>query len=182
MHPHSTECPYSESVNPLSFDARTEERRVRYRDVRESLRALLLGESDWIAAMATTACELHHAFVYFDWTGFYRAVDGQTLVLGPYQGGHGCLRIELTRGVCGAAARTRTTQLVDDVSAREDHIACSTSTQSEIVVPIIAPTGRLLAVLDVDSNTRAAFGVIDREELEAICSMLAAQFANTALL
>ncbi len=177
-----TESPYSSRVNPLSFDAPASERRARYVSVEESLGALLEGETDWIAAMATVASELHHAFDYFDWTGFYRAVDAKTLVLGPYQGGHGCLRIEFDRGVCGAAARTRTTQLVDDVHARVDHIACSSLTRSEIVVPIVSSEGRLLGVLDVDSNTEAAFNAEDQSALERIAALLGNRFGQTVQL
>jgi len=147
-----------------------------YHGVRERLAALLEGEDDFIAALATVACELHHAFSYFDWTGFYRAHAHELLVIGPYQGTHGCLRIPFSRGVCGAAARTRTTQLVPDVSQFQGHIACSGATRSEIVVPLLAPSGQVLGVLDVDSNTLAAFSLIDQRELEAICADLAAHF------
>jgi L-methionine (R)-S-oxide reductase len=152
------------------------ERTERYRNVRSALAGLLEGESDWIAALATTTCELHQAFPYFDWTGFYRAVSRDLLVIGPYQGSHGCLRIPFSRGVCGAAARTRSTQRVDQVADRPDHIACSSSTQSEIVVPVLSPAGEVLAVLDVDSDQEAAFGDIDQRELEAICNDLGRRF------
>jgi L-methionine (R)-S-oxide reductase len=152
------------------------ERAERYRTVRTALASLLQGESDWIAALATITCELHQAFPYFDWTGFYRVVSGDLLVIGPYQGSHGCLRIPFSRGVCGAAARTRSTQRVDQVAERPDHIACSSSTQSEIVVPVLSPAGELLAVLDVDSDEEAAFRDIDQRELEAICNELGRGF------
>jgi GAF domain-containing protein len=152
------------------------DRLERYAAVRARLEHLLEGESDWIAALATIACELHHEFSYYDWTGFYRALGGDLLVIGPYQGGHGCLRIPFSRGVCGAAARTRCTQRVDQVSSRADHIACSSSTQSEIVVPVLAPSGEVLAVLDVDSDQEAAFREVDQEQLEAICRDLARRF------
>lgn len=152
------------------------ERATRYREVRSALEHLLAGESDWIAALATIACELHQAFPYFDWTGFYRVVARDSLVVGPYQGSHGCLRIPFSRGVCGAAARTRTTQRVDQVADRPDHIACSSSTQSEIVVPVLSPSGEVLAVLDVDSDEAAAFGDVDQRELEAICNDLGRRF------
>jgi GAF domain-containing protein len=132
--------------------------------------------------MATVACELHHAFDYFHWTGFYRAVSDRLLVVGPYQGGHGCLRIDFSRGVCGAAARRRTTQRVDDVEAFPGHIACSSTTRSEIVVPVISPHQRLLAVLDVDSDFAAAFGEVDGEELKALCRWLGERYAETELL
>ncbi len=163
---------------PLPRDAAPAARCERYAEVQAGIEALLADEDDWIAALATVSCELHHAFARFDWTGFYRATGEERLVIGPYQGGHGCLRIDFARGVCGAAARTRETQLVPDVSAFPGHIACSTSTRSEIVVPLVTPAGRLLGVLDVDSDDPDAFDEVDREALEALCAGLAAQFAE----
>jgi len=163
---------------PVSAALSDAERSARYASVRVSIRALLEHESDWIAALATIATELHHALPYFDWTGFYRVVAPELLVIGPYQGAHGCLRIPFSRGVCGAAARTRHTQLVDDVSKREDHIACASTTQSEIVVPVLAPDGSVLAVLDVDSDRLTAFNHIDRAELEALCAELGRRFPH----
>jgi GAF domain-containing protein len=162
----------------LPVGASAEARRARYAEVRETIDALLEGEDDWIAAMATVVSELHHAFAYYDWTGFYRAVPGDLLIIGPYQGGHGCLRIPFSRGVCGAAARTKATQLVPDVNAFADHIACSSSTLSEIVVPVLGPEGRVLAVLDVDSNTPAAFDAIDQDALESLAAMLGQRFGD----
>ncbi|MBX3268714.1 MAG: GAF domain-containing protein [Sandaracinaceae bacterium] len=132
--------------------------------------------------MATVACELHHAFDHYDWTGFYRAIPGEQLVIGPYQGTHGCLRIPFSRGVCGAAARTRATQLVPDVERFEGHIACSSTTRSEIVVPVLradgadGAAGSVLAVLDVDSNAPDAFDAVDQRHLEALCRMLGSRF------
>lgn len=160
----------------LPLDASAAEKRATYERVRASIDALLDGEDDWVAAMATVVCELHHGFDAYDWTGFYRAVSSELLVIGPYQGGHGCLRIPFARGVCGAAARTGETQLVPDVHAFADHIACSSSTLSEIVVPVRAPDGRVLAVLDVDSNAPAAFDELDREALESLCAELGRRF------
>jgi L-methionine (R)-S-oxide reductase len=154
----------------------TTTRAARYDEVLRRIDALLDGEDDWIAAMATTACELHHAFDHYHWTGFYRAVSGDLLIVGPYQGGHGCLRIAFDRGVCGAAARTRQTQLVPDVDAFPGHIACSSTTRSEIVVPVITPSGRLLAVLDVDSDFPDAFDETDQAYLESLSARLGAQF------
>ena len=153
-----------------------------YADARRRIDALLEGETDWIAAMATVACELHHSFDHYDWTGFYRAVADDHLIVGPYQGPHGCLHIDVDRGVCGAAARTRETQLWPDVSEAPDHIACQSSTQSEIVVPIVTPDDRLLGVLDVDSDTLGAFDTTDQEFLEALCRTLGNQFRDTAVL
>lgn len=154
----------------------TDDKRARYEQVRAAIDSLLEGEDDWVAAMATVSCELHHAFDHYDWTGFYRAVSDDLLVIGPYQGTHGCLRIPFSRGVCGAAARTRQTQLVPDVEAFEGHIACSSSTRSEIVVPVLRPDGRVLAVLDVDSNAPAAFDAVDQEFLDALCAELGRRF------
>ena len=149
---------------------------ARYEEVRLAIESLLEGETDWVAAMATVACELHHAFDHYDWTGFYRAIEPELLAIGPYQGGHGCLRIEFSRGVCGAAARTRETQLVPDVEAFEGHIACASSTRSEIVVPILRADGSVLAVLDVDSDAPAAFDEVDQAHLESLCALLGARF------
>ena len=165
---------------PLSADDRT--RGERYAEVSQRLTGLLLDPHDWITAMATVACELHHAFGYYDWTGFYRAVTADRLLLGPYQGPHGCLTIDFSRGVCGAAARTRTSQLVPDVVAYPGHIACSASTRSEIVVPIVGPGGRLLGVLDVDSDALAAFRDVDVQGLEAVCQDLGRRFEGTTSL
>jgi len=165
-------------LDPLPLEASDAARRSHYRDVREAIATLLEGENDWIAAMATIVCELHHAFDYYDWTGFYRVVGPEELAVGPYQGGHGCLRISFSRGVCGAAARMRTTQLVPDVEARSDHVACSSSTRSEIVVPVIDARGTLLAVLDVDSDALAAFREVDRQELEALCADVGTRFST----
>ncbi len=154
-------------------------REAEYEAVLKRLGALLDGETDWIAAMATVAGELHHAFDHYHWTGFYRAVSDDLLIIGPYQGGHGCLRIPFERGVCGAAARTQKTQLVPDVEQFPGHIACSSSTRSEIVGPVLTPGGDLLAVLDVDSDDPAAFDATDQRFLEKLCAWLGEQFAQT---
>jgi L-methionine (R)-S-oxide reductase len=135
---------------------------------------LIAGEDDPITVMATVACELHHSFDYFDWTGFYRVVSPGLLKVGPYQGAHGCLRISFDRGVCGAAARTRTTQVVPDVRQFPGYIACSGSSRSEIVVPVIAPNGALIAVLDIDSDLLDAFDELDKENLEKVCALVGA--------
>lgn len=155
-----------------------DDRSARYRALREQLRLMLEDEPDLIAAMATVACELHHAFDHFHWTGFYRHVGDEMLVIGPYQGGHGCLRIPFSRGVCGAAARTRTTQLVPDVEAFPGHIACSSTTRSEIVVPLLRPDGTVLAVLDVDSDLPDAFDARDQAGLEAIAGWLGERYGT----
>jgi L-methionine (R)-S-oxide reductase len=163
-------------MDPLPLSAGASRRREHYAAVGETVAALLEDQTDWIAALATVACELHHAFEYYDWTGFYRVVRDDLLLVGPYQGGHGCIAIPFSRGVCGAAARTKRTQLVPDVHAVTDHIACSSTTQSEIVVPVLTPAGNLLAVLDVDSDSPAAFSEVDARSLEAICDELGRRF------
>lgn len=157
---------------PIPRDADDATRRRRYAAVADRIALLLDGETDAVSMYATVVCELHHAFAAFDWTGFYRVVSPSMLAVGPYQGGHGCLRIPFARGVCGAAARTRVTQWVDDVEARSDHIACSSSTRSEVVVPVIDDDGTLWAVLDVDSDDLAAFHGCDVEALERIAADL----------
>lgn len=139
---------------------------IDYADLSARIAALTHGETDEIALMATLACELHHADDRFNWTGFYRVVAPELLKIGPYQGGHGCLVIPFSRGVCGAAARTRQTQLVPDVEAFAGHIACSSSTRSEIVVPVIGRAGRLIGVLDIDSDRPDAFTAADQAALE----------------
>jgi L-methionine (R)-S-oxide reductase len=139
-----------------------------YAEVAGRIRAVCEGEDDAVALMATVACELYHAFDDFDWVGFYRVVGPELLKIGPYQGGHGCLVIPFARGVCGAAARERRTQVVVDVEAFPGHIACAASTRSEIVVPVIGPDGWLIGVLDVDSDTPAAFDQADAAALERL--------------
>lgn len=132
------------------------------------LRALCHGETDAVALMATLACEIHHAHPLADWTGFYRVTAPDLLKIGPYQGGHGCLVIPFSRGVCGAAARSGQVQIVPDVDAFPGHIACAASTRSEIVLPVRDGAGRLIGVLDLDSDTPAAFTGTDAERLAAI--------------
>jgi L-methionine (R)-S-oxide reductase len=131
--------------------------RMTSKELRQRILALVDGEADVIAKMATLAAEIFHADPRFDWVGFYRRVDEKLLKIGPYQGGHGCLVIPFDRGVCGAAAREEKTQLVEDVEAFPGHIACAASTRSELVVPVFDATGRLIALLDIDSDQPAAF-------------------------
>jgi len=138
-----------------------------YDYVTKTIAAICEGETDSITKMATISCELFHAMEGFDWVGFYRVVEPGLLKVGPYQGGHGCLAIPFNRGVCGACAKTETTQIVDDVNAFSGHIACSSQTQSEIVLPVFE-NGKLIAVLDVDSNKPSDFNKHDEEQLTAI--------------
>ena len=133
--------------------------------ITESIRALTHGETDTVALMATVACEIHHAHLLCDWTGFYRVTAPELLKIGPYQGGHGCLVIPFSRGVCGAAARSGQVQNVPDVDAFPGHIACASSTKSELVLPIWNGKGDLLGVLDLDSDTPAAFTKEDEDWL-----------------
>ena len=144
--------------------------RVNYQDLKNQIAALTEGETDEVALMATVTCEVHHSDSRFDWTGFYRVTEPEVLKIGPYQGGHGCLVIPFTRGVCGAAARTGQVQLVSDVHAFEGHIACASSTQSELVLPVYSGAGRLLGVFDIDSDQPAAFTQEDADQLASILS------------
>jgi L-methionine (R)-S-oxide reductase len=144
----------------------------QYNQVMERLRGLLEGESDEVALMATIVCELQHGLDHFDWTGFYRVVRPGLLKIGPYQGTHGCLNISFDRGVCGKCAREGQSQLVPDVSRVPYHIACASSTQSEVVVPVLDTGGRVRAVLDVDSDTVGAFDEVDVSHLVQICEWL----------
>lgn len=139
-----------------------------YETLTKTIAALTEGEDDLVALMATLACEIHMADDRFHWTGFYRVVGPELLKIGPYQGGHGCLVIPFSRGVCGAAAKTGQTQLVADVEAFPGHIACSSSTRSEVVIPFYNGSGQLLGVLDIDSDFPDAFTQADAEALENI--------------
>lgn len=141
---------------------------VDYSALSKSINALTEGETDVVALMATIACEVHHSDSRFDWTGFYRVTAPEVLKIGPYQGGHGCLVIPFSRGVCGAAARTEQSQLVSDVDAFEGHIACASSTKSELVLPVWDGAGRLIGVFDIDSDQPNAFTAQDAEELGRI--------------
>jgi GAF domain-containing protein len=122
--------------------------------------------------MASCACILKERLSYASWTGFYRVVAPGLLRVGPYQGPLGCLEIPFQRGVCGAAARERATQLVQDVEAFPGHIACDAAARSEIVVPIFDPAGELIAVLDLDSHAPGAFDGTDQEGLERVAALL----------
>jgi L-methionine (R)-S-oxide reductase len=150
-------------------------RRTRYAELKDEIASIIAGESYTPARYATAACLLAEAFrPRFFWTGFY-VVDPlkpDELVVGPYQGTMGCLRIPFGKGVCGAAAASGETQLVPDVHAFPGHIACDSRSNSEIVVPVFDADGKLAAVLDVDSTEFDAFDEIDREGLDAIGRVL----------
>jgi GAF domain-containing protein len=133
-------------------------------------------ETDAIALQATVACELIQQFPHFHWVGFYRVIAPGLLKIGPYQGSHGCLTIPFEAGVCGKCAREGRTQRVDDVHAIPHHIACSSSTRSELVVPVKDPHGTVRAVLDIDSNLPAAFTDQDVQLAERLCGLLGARY------
>jgi GAF domain-containing protein len=141
---------------------------VNYTELAATIKALTQDETDTVALMATVACEVHHSDDRFDWTGFYRVTAPELLKIGPYQGGHGCLVIPFSRGVCGAAARTGQVQLVPDVEEFPGHIACSTSTRSEVVLPVFNAAGKLLGVFDIDSDQPDAFTQKDAASLQSI--------------
>ena len=143
---------------------------VDYDTLAKTIAALTEGENDQVSLMATVACEVHHSDDRFDWTGFYRVTEPDLLKIGPYQGGHGCLQIPFSRGVCGAAARTGKVQLVADVDAFPDHIACASSTRSELVLPVFDNAGDVIGVFDIDSNLPDAFSQQDTNALSAILS------------
>lgn len=140
---------------------------VDYKELAQVCASLTEGETDQIALMATLACEVFHADDRFDWVGFYRVVSPGLLKIGPYQGGHGCLVIPFERGVCGACAREEAAQLVPDVDAFPGHIACASSTRSELVLPVFDAHG-LIAVFDLDSDQPEAFTLEDQVQLQAI--------------
>ena len=159
---------------------RDEERTETYRSVLAEIDALIDGCRDDVAAMATVASAIHAHLPFATWTGFYRVVAPGLLRVGPYQGPVGCLEIPFDRGVCGAAARERRTQLVPDVHAFPGHIACDAAARSEVVVPVTGPGGELFAVLDVDSHDPAAFTEEDARGLEAIAERLGRRLSALA--
>ena len=154
----------------LARDDRPADKAARYAEVEEEILAVLEGEPNVTARMATVSSMLADAFPAFFWTGFY-VVDterAEELVVGPYQGTLGCLRIPFGRGVCGAAARDRATLVIEDVHAFPGHIACDSRSASEIVVPIMDAAGKLIAVFDVDATETAAFDAVDAAALERL--------------
>jgi L-methionine (R)-S-oxide reductase len=147
-----------------------------YRDLHAALDALTDGEQDAIANMANAAALIWQYLPDLNWAGFYRLV-GDTLVVGPFLGKPACIRIAIGDGVCGAAAKTRETQLVEDVHAFPGHIACDAASRSELVVPIVED-GRLIGVLDLDSPTAARFDAVDAKGCEALMALLAPRIAG----
>lgn len=157
------------------FDITAGSKADLYRDLLGALDALTADEPDAIANMANAAALVWQYLPDLNWAGFYRMVGGE-LVLGPFQGKAACIRIPLGKGVCGTAAATRKTQLVEDVHAFPGHIACDAASRSELVVPIVHD-GLLIGVLDLDSPEPARFDAEDAAGCEALCARLAARIA-----
>ena len=143
------------------FDFRidADDKATMYRDLASALEGLVAGESDAIANMANASALIYETLPDVNWVGFYRNIDGE-LVLGPFQGRPACIRMTFDQGVCGAAAKSRQVQRVEDVNAFPGHIACDSASNSEIVVPLIRD-GEVLGVLDIDSPKRARFTAED---------------------
>ena len=155
------------------FELKTQayaDKREHYADLAQQARGLLHGEPSLIANAANFSALVFHSLPDLNWAGFY-LFDGTELVVGPFQGKPACIRIALGKGVCGAAAQTRQTQLVRDVNAFDGHIACDAASQSEIVVPLVRADGSLLGVWDVDSPHVARFDAEDRAGMEALCAV-----------
>jgi L-methionine (R)-S-oxide reductase len=154
----------------LARDDRPADKAARYAEVHQEIMAVLDGEPDRVARMATVSAMLADAFPQFFWTGFY-VVDltrPRELVVGPYQGTLGCLRIPFGRGVCGTVAAEGETRIVEDIEAFPGHIACDSRSRSEVVVPVFDASRTLIAVLDVDATEIAAFDAVDAEALERL--------------
>jgi GAF domain-containing protein len=153
----------------FTADTLTGSKPEQYRQLAEQARGLLHGERDRIANAANLSALVYHALPELNWVGFY-FFDGSELVVGPFQGLPACVRIPLDKGVCGAAASTRTTQRIEDVHAFPGHIACDSASNSELVVPLVRQ-GALVGVFDLDSPVRARFSVEDQEGLESIARL-----------
>ncbi|MBC08053.1 GAF domain-containing protein [Thalassospira sp.] len=155
----------------------TDQKKALYEEAQKELISITEGETNVTALMATVCCILSQKFDYYFWTGFYNVDPNKEneLVVGPYQGTLGCLRIPFGRGVCGAAASTLETQVVADVHAFPGHIACDSRTNSEIVLPVTNADGQLIAVLDVDSVEANSFDETDRIALETLMQRIFAQ-------
>ena len=171
------QCPFLLSLTDNKISTRittivTQDLSIICPDLIARIHTLCDGEEDPIAIMATVSAELFHAVDGYDWVGFYRVVAPDLLKIGPYQGGHGCLAIPFDRGVCGAAARQRAIQLVDDVDRFEGHIACSNTTKSELVIPCFNQGGHLLGVLDIDSDQFNFFTWQDAYQLDQMLHQL----------
>lgn len=157
----------------VTLDLRDLPKDAAYSTLETQIDSILAGVEDPIAGMATISALVHHAFSHL-WTGFYRVVEpGRLLRVGPYQGTLGCLDIQFGRGVCGTAAANGTTVVVPDVAEFPGHITCDSRSQSEIVVPVFDAGRRLIAVFDVDSDRKNAFGPDDQRGLERLMGWFA---------
>jgi GAF domain-containing protein len=160
-----------------SFDVSNGSKAELYRDLTAAVDALTADEPDAIANMANAAAVIWQYLPDLNWAGFYRMVDGE-LVLGPFQGKAACIRIAVGKGVCGTAAATRDTQLVEDVHAFPGHIACDAASRSELVVPLVRD-GMVLGVLDLDSPEPARFDAEDAKGCEALAALLVERLSPT---
>ena len=154
------------------------EKEEKYRLLTEQIKALVEGETDSVAVMANVCAAIHETMGFF-WTGFYRVMpktqlddSDKELVLGPFQGPVACMHIPFGKGVCGSAWQRKETIVVPDVEQFPGHIACSSLSRSEIVVPVFSQAGEVVAVLDIDSKELATFDETDRQYLEAICGLI----------
>ena len=143
----------------------------QYKELVANVKAIIEGETDMIAIMSNVAAEIHQTMKFW-WTGFYRVKDGE-LILGPFQGPIACMHIAYGRGVCGTAWKKEETIIVTDVEQFPGHIACSSVSRSEIVVPVFDKDKNVIAVLDIDSENLATFDETDKKYLEAICEAIA---------
>ena len=139
----------------FDFKIAAEDKATMYRDLASALEGLVVGEPDAIANMANATALIYETLPDVNWVGFYRNIGGE-LVLGPFQGRPACIRMTFDQGVCGAAAKSRQAQRVEDVHSFAGHIACDSASNSEIVVPLIRD-GEVIGVLDIDSPKRARF-------------------------
>jgi GAF domain-containing protein len=142
----------------------------QYKLLVSQIEALIDGEKDTIAVMSNVAAAIHQSFGFW-WTGFYRVIDNE-LVLGPFQGPIACMHIPYGKGVCGTSWQRAETVIVPDVEQFPGHIACSSESKSEIVVPVFSSNGKVMAVLDIDSEHIGTFDDIDRKYLEDICKLI----------
>jgi len=141
-----------------------------YQELVANVKAIIEGETDMIAVMSNIAAEIHQTMKFW-WTGFYRVKDGE-LILGPFQGPIACMHIAYGRGVCGTAWKREETIIVPDVEQFPGHIACSSESRSEIVVPVFDKEKKVIAVLDIDSEHLATFDETDKKYLEEICQAM----------
>ena len=154
----------------FDFNIAADDKATMYRDLASALQGLVAGEPDAIANMANASALIYETLPDVNWVGFYRSIGGE-LVLGPFQGRPACIRMTFDQGVCGAAAKTRQVQRVEDVNAFPGHIACDSASASEIVVPLIRD-GEVLGVLDIDSPKKARFTAEDEAGVVTLAEII----------